>query len=256
MIQLSEHGGRLEIIMDRADRRNALTHAMYADMAETLRKASANPDYRAIILSGAAGHFTAGNDLNEFLEFDPDKPHAGITFLHALADIDIPVIAAVEGQAVGVGVTMLQHCDFVIAGTGAMFRIPFVPLGLCPEGASSLLLASIVGHRKAAQWLLTGQPFDAQEALEAGLLTQVVADGAALDAARSMATQLSTLPPASVRMSKHLMRDAGRNQIHHSIDKEWEYFRQCLQSQDVRHRVMQFFECKPGRGAAGEGGEL
>ncbi|WP_353174155.1 enoyl-CoA hydratase-related protein [Paracandidimonas soli] len=256
MIHISNKGNWLEISMDRAGRRNALTHAMYAEMTETLQQAAGWAECRSIILSGAGGCFTAGNDLTEFLAYDPDEPHAGIAFLHALADADIPVIAAVEGQAVGVGVTMLQHCDFVLAGKSACFRLPFVPLGLCPEGASSLLLADIVGPRRAAQWLLTGQPFDASEALEAGLLTRVVEDGAALQAARATAEQLAAMPAASIRISKHLMRDSRRNPVHHAIDNEWEYFRQCLQSEEARSRIQQFFEGKPDRGPAGEGGEL
>lgn len=256
MIHISDKGSLREIVMSHTERRNALTHAMYIDMTQALEQANNHPACHAIILSGAEGHFTAGNDLNEFLDYDPSTPHAGIAFLHALADLEIPIIAAIEGQAIGIGVTMLQHCDFVLAGSSANFRIPFVPLGLCPEGASSLLLADLVGSRKATQWLLTGQSFNAQEALTAGLLTQIVDDGCALDSARTLAQQLAALPTASVRMTKFLMQEAKRERIHHCIDKEWELFRQFLQSEETRKRILQFFECKQERGPAGESGEL
>ncbi|MGB5807874.1 enoyl-CoA hydratase-related protein, partial [Castellaniella sp.] len=176
MIRIERRDAILEILIDRAERRNALTDAMYRDIERALREADADPACAAVILHGAGGHFTAGNDLAEFQMPQDSRDVGSIAFLHALASVDVPVIAAVQGQAVGVGVTLLLHCDFVYAAPDAAFRLPFVSLGLCPEGASSLLLPRLAGERRPARWLLGAEPFGAADALAGQVLSAVEDD--------------------------------------------------------------------------------
>ncbi|KAB0615681.1 enoyl-CoA hydratase-related protein, partial [Castellaniella defragrans] len=192
MIRAERRDAVLEILIDRPERRNALTDAMYRDIERALREADADAACAAVILHGAGGHFTAGNDLAEFQMPQDSRDVGSIAFLHALASVDVPVIAAVQGQAVGVGVTLLQHCDFVYAAPDAVFRLPFVSLGLCPEGASSYLLPRLAGDRRAAQWLLGADPFGAGDALAGRLLTAVADDP--LAQARACAQALAAQP--------------------------------------------------------------
>ncbi|MGB3430622.1 enoyl-CoA hydratase-related protein, partial [Achromobacter sp.] len=172
-LKVSRDGAVLTLTINRPNRRNALDTATYAALTEQIALASADTAVAAVILTGAGEHFTAGNDLRDFQAERGAGDSAGLTFLRALTMADVPVIAAVEGYAVGIGVTLLQHCDFVHVGEGATLRMPFVALGLCPEGASSLLMPRLAGTRRAAEWLLQGKAFTAQDACEAGLATSV-----------------------------------------------------------------------------------
>ncbi len=153
-LRVTRDGAVLTLVIDRQDRRNALDTATYAALTEQLSLAAG---VSAVILAGAGEHFTAGNDLRDFQVERGAGDSAGLTFLRALTQADVPVIAAVEGYAIGIGVTLLQHCDFVYVGEGATLRMPFVALGLCPEGASSLLMPRLAGARRAAEWLLQGK---------------------------------------------------------------------------------------------------
>lgn len=244
MIEITQARHCVEILINRPRQRNAINNAMYAELDAALRAAQADTACRSVIISGAAGHFTAGNDLKEFQVPRGDQDSPGLAFLRTLATLDVPVIAAVEGQAVGIGVTLLQHCDFVYAGASARFSMPFVALGLCPEGGSSLLMAQIAGARKAAQWLLAGRPFDAREACEAGLATALLPAGQALAGARAQAAALADLPAEALRLTKRMLGQAQRQALMQAFDAERDNFRQRLQSDEAQAAFRRFFERK------------
>ncbi len=168
MIRTHDAGHWLEVILDRPERRNALTGPMYEELADIIDQADQNQKYRALILTGAGEHFCAGNDISELSNVRSSTEPPPIKFLRSLVKADIPLIAAVEGHAVGIGVTLLLHADFVYAARDARLRMPFTALGLCPEGASSHLLAQYVGQRRANEWLLLSQAFSAEQAMEDG----------------------------------------------------------------------------------------
>ncbi|MGB7400449.1 enoyl-CoA hydratase-related protein [Castellaniella sp.] len=242
MIRTQQNGPILEILIDRPERRNALTDAMYREIDQALKAANANPECTAVILHGAGGHFTAGNDLSEFQMPQNSRDVGSIAFLHTLADIDVPVIASVQGQAVGVGVTLLAHCDFVYADQTAVFRLPFVSLGLCPEGASSYLLPRLAGPRLAAQWLLHAQPFDAAQALEGHLIHSIEDDP--LATARACAKGLAAQPSAALRASKRLLKANDRPAVHQVLDAEAAVFFERLKFPEAQAAFQQFFTRK------------
>jgi enoyl-CoA hydratase/carnithine racemase len=230
------------LTISRPELRNALDTATYRALAEAVGAADRDPEVRAAILTGAGGHFTAGNDLRDFQQLPAEgREPAGIAFLKALAGCGKPLLAAVEGVAVGIGTTMLLHCDFAFAGAGARFRMPFVPLGLCPEGASTLLLPRAAGAKRAADLLLTGREFGAEEAAAAGVLTAAVPAGAALDRARETARHLASLPPEALRVSKALLRRPDRAQVLEAIDLEFAEFARRLVSEEAQQAFAAFF---------------
>ncbi|OZI77289.1 enoyl-CoA hydratase-related protein [Bordetella genomosp. 12] len=233
--------GVLTLTLNRPERRNALDTATYHALAEQLRAAHQDAEVGAVVLTGAGAHFTAGNDLRDFQAERPAGDSPGLHFLRALVDCDAPVIAAVEGHAVGVGVTLLQHCDFVYAGRDAQFKLPFLALGLCPEGGSSQWLAQIAGARRAAQWLLLGEGFDASAAHDAGLASAVTEPGQALPLAQATAARLAAQPRQALRVSKALMRGPQRPALHATLDREAEQFRQCLASAPAQAAFARFF---------------
>lgn len=240
-LKLARDGAVLTLTIDRQDRRNALDTATYAALTEQIVQASADLSVSAVILTGAGEHFTAGNDLRDFQAERGAGDSAGLTFLRALTTAEVPVIAAVEGYAIGIGVTLLQHCDFVHIGEGATLRMPFVALGLCPEGASSLLMPRLVG-RRAAEWLLQGKAFTAQDAHEAGLATSVTEKGQALAAAQATAADLACQPPAALRLTKAMMKRADRQAIQETLDYEAQQFRARLQTDEAQAAFAKFFK--------------
>lgn len=240
--QLSD--GILTLTINRPERRNALDIVTYLGLAQAIRQAGTDPDTRVIVLTGAGEHFTAGNDLKDFQAVRPEGDSAGMTFIRSLVDCDLPVIAAVEGNAIGIGVTLLQHCDFVYAAKTARFRIPFVALGLCPEGGSSLLLAQLVGARRANDWLLRGQPFTPDEALDAGFVNGVCEPGQTLTHATRIAGELAALPPQALQLSKQMLRKAQRALIHETLDYEVVHFAQRLASREAQDAFAAFFNAK------------
>ncbi|WP_368932691.1 enoyl-CoA hydratase-related protein [Achromobacter xylosoxidans] len=241
-LRVTRDGAVLTLVIDRQDRRNALDTATYAALTEQLALASADTSVSAVILAGAGEHFTAGNDLRDFQAERGAGDSAGLTFLRALTQADVPVIAAVEGYAIGIGVTLLQHCDFVYVGEGATLRMPFVALGLCPEGASSLLMPRLAGARRAAEWLLQGKAFSAREACEAGLATAVTAKGGALAAAQATAASLAKQPPAALRLTKAMLKRPERQAIQDTLDYEAQQFRARLQTEEAQAAFAAFFK--------------
>lgn len=246
MIETSvdQEGSCITLTINRPERRNALTGQMYADLNAGLQAAQQDATCRAVILTGTSDYFSAGNDLSEFQTAPTLVDSPALAFLRTLASVDVPVIAAVEGHAIGVGVTLLQHCDFVYAGQTASFSMPFVSLGLCPEGGSSLLLARLVGARRAAEWLLLGRPFNAAEARDSGFITAVAPAGQALAAAREAARTLSELPAAALRASKRLLRDSHQIELMKTFDVERDVFTERLQSAEAQQAFRKFFQRK------------
>lgn len=213
------------LTIDRTDRRNALDRATYAALREAIAQAGTDTSVRAVVLTGAGACFTAGNDLRDFrdtAESVEDSP--GLALLKVLAACPKPVVAAVEGHAVGIGTTLLLHCDLAYAGAGARFRLPFTSLGLSPEGGSSYLLPLVAGTKRAAELLMLGEPFGAETALEAGLVNAVVPAGQALDAALERARALAALPPASVAATKRALRAGHAEIVARTLASEAETF--------------------------------
>lgn len=219
-----EVGIRL-VTIDRPERRNALDRATYAGLGDALAEAGRDASVRAVVLTGAGGCFTAGNDLSDFRDIaETGAESPGLTFLKALRACPKPVVAAVEGHAVGIGTTLLLHCDLAYAGAGARFRMPFTALGLSPEGGSSYLLPLVAGFKRAAELLLLGEPFSADEAVAAGLVNAAVAEGAALETALARVRALAALPPASIAATKRALRRGHDATVAEALAAEAEVF--------------------------------
>jgi enoyl-CoA hydratase/carnithine racemase len=198
-------------------------------------------EVRAILIHGARDCFTAGNDLKDFLE-GPSGASQALRFVSALSKVGKPVVAAVGGPAVGIGTTLLLHCDLVYASRDARFHLPFVPLGLVPEAASSLLLPRTAGYQRAAAWLLLGQAFTADEALAAGIVTEVVSQETLLERARAAAKALVALPPESVRLTKQLMKRPVAAEVAEQMAEEARVFGERLQSAEAKEAMAAFIE--------------
>jgi enoyl-CoA hydratase/carnithine racemase len=223
------------IRLHRPDKRNALTAGMYAALAEAFRQLDADTTTRAIVLTGGEAAFTGGNDLADFLHQPPGGPEAPVfRFMHALSACRKPVVAAVCGPAVGIGTTLLLHCDFVYVATDARLSTPFVKLGLVPEYASSLLMPARLGHVRAAEWLLLGETFTGEQAASLGLANRALATTEVLPAALATARQLAALPPTAVQASKALMRRPAAEALRSTMELETAAFGQALQSAEAK----------------------
>lgn len=229
---------------DRADKKNAITVEMYAQLGAALAAADADPQARAVLLHGTADCFTAGNDVADFLNAPrgPGAAPPARALFDALPRMKKPVVAAVGGPAVGIGTTMLLHCDFVYAAPNARFQLPFVPLGIVPEFGSTLLLPLIAGYQRAARLLLLGQPFTAQEACEAGIVTEVVPQEKLIDHAFHVASLLAALPPESVRLTKRLMKARYAEALAAAIEEETRIFSERLGSPEAKEALSAFLE--------------
>ncbi|HTQ77434.1 MAG TPA: enoyl-CoA hydratase [Burkholderiales bacterium] len=233
----------LRIEIARPEKKNALTQEMYRAMADALAAADADASVRVALIHGSRDCFTAGNDLKDFLERGSHGgPSESQRFLRAIAGFGKPLLAAVSGAAVGIGTTMLLHCELVYAAPGARFQLPFVPLGLVPEAASSYLLPMVAGYQRAAELLLLGQPFTAEKALAAGIVTEIVPEGSLLDYARTAAAALAALPPASVRLTKQLMKAPHRAAAGAQLEEELRVFAERLGSAEAKEAMTAFFE--------------
>ena len=231
------------IELDRADKKNAITADMYQAMANALIAAEADPQVRVILIHGKPDCFTAGNDLKDFLERPPSADNSPVfQFLQGISTAAKPLVAAVGGPAVGIGTTMLLHCDFVYAAPNARFQLPFVPLGLVPEAGSSLLLPMLAGYQRAAELLMLGKPFTAEKALAAGIVTEIVPVDKLLAHAMEAAAALASLPPASLRMTKALMKAPHAAGLASAMLSEGEKFRAQLASAEAKEAMQAFFE--------------
>ncbi|PIB47414.1 enoyl-CoA hydratase [Pseudomonas sp. 2822-15] len=234
-ILLQREGGLLTLQLNRPDKKNALTRAMYTQLAEALEHADADSGIRAVLIQGSNECFTAGNDIADFLEQPPsDLDSPPFHFMQSLLNCRKPVIAAVAGAAVGIGTTLLLHCDLVYISRDARLRMPFVNLGLCPEFGSSLILPRLLGHAKAAELLLLGEGFTGEQAAAWGIATEAMGSGeAALAKAREVAQRFETLAPGAVQVSKQLMKSVDREQLRQVIEDEGALFVQRLKSPEA-----------------------
>jgi enoyl-CoA hydratase/carnithine racemase len=231
----------------RPEKKNALTVAMYQAMADALNAAQADPAVRAVLITGQPGIFTSGNDIEDFMSRSPGSgsDNAGapvFQFMKALVGIDKPVVAAVTGAAIGIGTTMLLHCDLVYVSDEARLAMPFVSLGLVPEFASSLLVPRLIGPVKAAEKLLLGDPFTPEEAVEARIANAVLPAGEVVKHARRMAERFNTLPPGAVRETKKLLRRASTDEVLRTIAVEGELFSARLRSPEAMEAFQAFFQ--------------
>jgi enoyl-CoA hydratase/carnithine racemase len=246
LIKVTDDDAIRTVRMNRPDKKNALMLAMYAAMAEAIEGAGTEAPIRCLILAGAPGVFTAGNDLREFLDMGSGAGGLAapiLRFLYALVRCEKPLVAAVEGNAVGVGTTMLLHCDHVVAGTDARFSTPFVGLGLVPEAASSLIAPRRMGHTRAFSLLVMGRPLDAAQAKDAGIVNTVVPPAEVEGEANKAAREIAALPPEAVLASRHLLRGSA-DELIARIDTEAELFRTRLASAEARAAFAAFLTRK------------
>jgi enoyl-CoA hydratase/carnithine racemase len=236
--------GVTTISFNRLDRKNSITSDMYASMADALVQAEADASVRVVVFQGHETVFCAGNDIGDFqkppVQGEGERPV--FRFLHGIASFSKPVIAAVSGPAVGIGTTMLFHCDLVYAGDNAAFSMPFVNLGLCPEAASSLLVPQMFGYHRAAEALLLGEPFFAEAALEVGLVNRVVPPTEANAYAQAQARKLAAKPLSSLIQTKRLMKQGQMAQVHAQMDEEAVSFGRMLTEPAAREAFSAFME--------------
>jgi enoyl-CoA hydratase/carnithine racemase len=244
-ILVTDAGAIRTLHMDRPEKKNAVTLAMYTALSDALEEADARKDLRCVVIAGHGPDFCAGNDLGDFLALAQGAGLGApiVRFLHALARLRKPLVAAVAGQAVGIGTTMLLHCDYVAAAETAVFTTPFVALGLAPEAGSSLLGPRLMGHARAFELLVMGKPLDAQAALAAGLVNAVVPANGVETAAQAAAQRIAALPPQAVAAARRLMRGTA-DEIVARIDAEVEVFRERLASPEAQGTFRAFLERK------------
>ena len=238
-ILVSHADGITTLTLSRPERRNALTLGMYRALADALTEATHDTQTRAVLLTGANGYFTAGNDLADFIDYRKGGEFVALTFLHALAACKKPIVAAVERGAIGVGATMLQHCDFVYAGGNTRFSLPFINFGLSVEGGTSLALGRGPLARQVSRWLMLGEAFSAAEALAAGLVTEVLDDDATLAAAQTTAARLAAMPSEPLQRTKALLQKA-RGPMHETLAEEIDYFTDLLQGEFAQEQLRRF----------------
>ena len=244
-ILATRSGAILEIRLNRPDKKNAITVAMYAALADAFEEAGADPAIRAVTIAGNGGLFTAGNDLKDFQqsrEGGPDMPV--FRFLRAIASCPKIVIGGVAGQAIGIGTTMLLHCDLVLAAPSALFSLPFVDLALVPEAASSLLLPRLIGRQRAARHLILAEPFDAETALCYGLVTEICEEDELDLRLQNMARRIAAKPPEAVMLTKRLLTST-HDSIPERMAEEGRMFEERLRSAEAKEAFTAFFEKRP-----------
>ncbi len=243
-VESERNGAVLRITINRPEKKNALTGEMYSALASALEESESDARVRVLLLHGNGESFTAGNDLEDFL----NKPWKGqamppaVRFIRAVAAAKKPVVAAVQGLAVGVGTTILLHCDLVYAATDARFMMPFINLGIVPEAASTVLLPIFIGHQRAAEMFMLGAPLTAQRAYEMGLVNAVVAPEALLPTATAAAQQLAERPATALRACKRLMKRAFQAEVERALDEEVQIISERLESPETKEALSAFLE--------------
>jgi enoyl-CoA hydratase/carnithine racemase len=241
---ITEHSASvLRIKLNRPAKKNAMTSGMYVTLADVFNDAAKDEQTRVVLWHGAGDSFCAGNDLEDFLKNPPgpgDSPQARL--MNALVDFDKPIVAAVQGAAIGGGTTMLTHCDFVYAGESARFRMPFIDLAVLPEFGSSYSVPAMIGHIRAAELILLGLPFDAGRAAELGFVSQVVSDQNLLATANETAGKLAAKPIGALQATKRLMKSAFRDQIKAAMKLENNEFSVQVRSDDAKEAFAAFLE--------------
>ena len=235
--------GVMTITFNRLDKKNSITSDMYAAMADAVAQASADASVRVVVFQGHETIFSAGNDIGDFLNKPPSTKESPVfRFLRGIAGFEKPLLAAVAGPAVGIGTTMLFHCDLVYAGDNAAFSMPFVTLGLCPEAASSLLAPRMFGYHRAAEALLLGEPFFAEAAQEVGLVNRVVPPTEVNAVAQAQARKLAAKPLSSLIETKRLMKGHQQQEVLQKMDEEGQSFGRMLQAPAAKEAFGAFME--------------
>jgi enoyl-CoA hydratase/carnithine racemase len=242
-VRVEKKDSVLAITLARPERRNAITVAMYAALADAIEGAARDESVRVITIRGEGQDFAAGNDLADFLEAAPrlDEEIPVWRLLRALATCETPIVAAVHGNCVGIGTTMLLHCDLVIADETARFSMPFVDLGLVPEAASSLLFPRLAGRRRAARYLLLAEPFGVDDAHSIGLVSHRASAGALDEKLREVVTALLAKPPEALKQTQRLLRHGARDEILERMKLESSLFADQLASAEVKDAIASFF---------------
>ncbi|MFN5256641.1 MAG: enoyl-CoA hydratase [Limnohabitans sp.] len=235
--------GVMTITFNRLDKKNSITSAMYAAMADAVAQAGADPSVRVVVFQGHESIFSAGNDIGDFLNQPPSTQESPVfRFLRGIATFEKPLLAAVAGPAVGIGTTLLFHCDLVYAGDNAAFSMPFVNLGLCPEAASSLLAPRMFGYHRAAEALLMGEPFFAEAAQEVGLVNRVVPPTEVNGYAQAQARKLAAKPLTSLIATKRLMKGGDQQAVLQKMDEEGQSFGRMLREPAAKEAFGAFME--------------
>jgi enoyl-CoA hydratase/carnithine racemase len=245
LVRAETGAGIARIALDRPEKKNAFTAEMYRQLGAALAAADADGEVRAVLLHGTRECFSAGNDVADFLKpraAGEDSPASHL--FRTLPVMKKPVVAAVAGPAIGIGCTLLLHCDLVYAGAGARFQLPFVPLGIVPEFGSTFLLPLLAGYQRAAELLLLGQPFTAEKAREAGIVNDVVPDGELFERAEAAARALAALPPESIRLTKQLLKSTHRAAVEARIAEEARLFAERLGSPEAKAAMSAFLQKK------------
>ncbi len=244
-ISVEEKGSVLILRINRPEKKNALTVAMYAEMAGAIQRLDQESKLRILVILGHEAAFSAGNDISDFLNNPPqDASSPVIRFLTLLSQTSKPVIAGVQGHAVGIGTTMLLHCDLVYAAENAMFQLPFVNLGLVPEAASSLLLPRLIGPQRAAELFYFGEPFSVEVAHQIGLVNEITPSEEVVETALTRAAKLSALPPGAVRATKQLLR-LDQDNVAARMQEEMRLFVDRLKSPEAQEAFMAFMDKRP-----------
>lgn len=242
-IRVETAAGIASFAFSRPEKKNAITAAMYQALVDALQHAEQDPAVRVMVITGEGGSFTAGNDLEDFLKHPPQGDASPVSqFMNALRDATKPVVAAVPGMAIGIGTTLLMHCDLVYAADKAKFAMPFTSLGLCPEFASSLLLPKLAGYQRAAEKLLLGEAFDAHEAQQMGLVNRVLAAEELPRFVAAQAAKLAALPAESLRITKHLMKASQQASVVQAMQTEMRDFSRLLQEPAAKEAFAAFLE--------------
>lgn len=243
-IERSQHVVTLRF--NRPEKKNALTLAMYSALADALDAARDDSGVRVVMLAGAGDSFTSGNDVQDFLKSPPSGENSPVArFMVALAEFPKPVVAVVKGHAVGIGTTLLLHCDLIYAAESARLQMPFVNIGICPEFASSYLLPKLIGHARACELLLFGEPFSAEQARTLGLVNAVLPDTDVEARASSRAHKLAAQAPNALRVTKRLLRHWDRERIRQAIRYEAEHFLPMLRQGEALEALTAFTEKRP-----------
>ncbi|MCZ6777426.1 MAG: enoyl-CoA hydratase [Acidobacteriota bacterium] len=241
-VEVREKGRIHHLSIDRPEKKNALTVAMYVSMAEAIENAEKDPSARVLLITGRGDSFTAGNDLKDFLEQPPrDMSHPVCRFISRLAATNVPIVAAVNGLAIGIGTTMLLHCDLVYASRAARFSLPFINLAVVPEAASTLLLPQVAGYRLAAELLMLGKPFDAETALRAGLINEICEPEKLLERAEEIARELAVKPAVALRQTKALLK-LEKQPVADRIEAEISAFAVRVASPEAKEAFAAFME--------------
>lgn len=238
-VLIEKSGALTSITLNRASKMNALTRAMYKSMADALNDSAVDADVSVVIIEANGDHFTGGNDISDFLNNPPLEDGSEVwQFIKALHEFPKIAIAAIQGNAIGIGTTMVMHCDFAFAAPSTSFRMPFVNLGLVPEFGSSHLFPKSIGHRRAAEILLLGRSFSAAEAAEWGVINEEVADPRAK--AREIAVEVSQLPPNALIQAKSLMKSPDHERLNVIMQAEGDLFMRALTSEEAQNAFMNF----------------